>query len=246
MTGRATIIDLLKWYFRTSGSRVARFSRICDVLLSGLIDGSSERTPAFYDMEAEINALALTFLPNNQYDLVTIQNDLWTILVNWWDTVRWARRDVRAFMEKEDLLADLIDNIVKNIKNDINTRRYYKRNVLQALIQMSAPPGYIITPYVGQPLPRNIDLNIILQCYEQLSHAYDFDNEVHILLQLLFDKMTRNTNRHAYYTVQEYRLHCCRSGTQPSFQDYISYRGLTISPELSVHCERLFQTRYRI
>jgi len=246
MDGRNTIIITLKWYFHVSENEISRFDQVCDLLLSGLIDGSYQRTPSFFDMEAEINGLARTFFPNSQRDLVTIQTDLWTILVNWWDAVKWARRGIRASMEKEDFLADLLSDIVEEIMSDTKMKKYFKPNVLQALIQMSTPPRYQITPFVRQRLPRKINLNAILKYYKQLSLKHGFGNEHRILLQLLFDKMTRNSERHTYFKVQEYRKDWRNSGRQPSFDDYISRRELTISPELLPHCKRLFEIKFEI
>lgn len=246
MDGRNTIIITLKWYFHVSENEISRFDQICDLLLSGLIDGSSERTPSFFDMEEEINGLALTFLPNSQRDLLTIQTDLWTILVDWWDAVKWARRGIRAPIDKEDFLADLMDKIVKEIMNDASMKQYHKTNVLQALIQMSTPPRYQISPFVRQGLPRNINLDAVLEHYKQLSVKYGFGDEYNIFLQLLSDKMTRNSDRHTYFKVQKYRNDCRNSGRQPSFEDYISRREWTISPELLPHCERLFRREYKM
>lgn len=249
MDGRNTIIITLQCYFHASQYRIARFNPICDLLLSGLIDGNNIRIPAFEDLEAEIDAVALAFLPDTQYDLTVIQNDLWTILVNWLDTVKWARKGAQAFMEKQDLLADLAAPIVYDIMNDPHyaiLRQYYQPNILHALIQQSAPTGYIITPYSGRPLPQNIDLDTILQYYEQLSYQYGFDDDVHLLLQILFDKMMRNENRHAEYIVEKYLQKCDDSQTQPSFYDYIADRKLNISPEFLIHCQHLFDELFQI
>jgi hypothetical protein len=240
MDGRNTIIITLKWYFRVADDDVATFDGICDLFLSGLIDNTDEITPAFYDVEAAINTLALYFLPDSQYNLLTIQTDLWMMIVNWWDTVKWARRSIRIPMETEDFLADLVAPIVQEIMGDPTKRPYYKPRVLEALLQTSKPP-YETTRYIRQLSPPNINLDIALEYYKQLSHKHGFGDEYPILLQLLFDKFARNRKRHFYFLIQDYQMRCDEIQMTPSYHDYISRRALAISPELSVHCERLFQ-----
>jgi hypothetical protein len=253
MNGRDTIIIMLKCYFRAPENKVTRFNRTCDLLLSGLVHEGYERTPAFEDLEAEIDSLALAFLPNMQYNLVTIQDDLWTMLVNWWDAVKWARqgsrRQTEASMETEDLFADLVAHIVNYIKNPTNQNmaylsRYYKPNILEALIQMNTPSPYITDPFLQQALPLNVNLNRLRRGYRRLSNRYGFGTDVHILLQLLYDKMNRNRRRHTDFPLQDYRQYCRDNHRRPSFNDYIVFRGLNIPQHLLLHCQRLFREQY--
>jgi hypothetical protein len=253
MNGRDTIIIMLKCYFRAPEYKVIRFNRVCNLLLSGVVHDGYERTPAFEDLEAEIDSLALTFLPDMQYDLGTIQDDLWTMLVNWWDAVKWARqggrRQAEASMETEDLFADLVDHIVQDIRaggnrNMAYLRQYYRPNILEALIQMSTPPFYITDPFLQQALPLNVNLIRLRRDYQRLSNRYGFGIDVHILLQLLYDKMNRNSRRHAYFLLRDYRQYCRDNQRQQSFNDYIVFRGLNIPQHLLLHCQRLFREQY--
>ncbi|CAF1478217.1 unnamed protein product [Adineta steineri] len=248
MNGRSTIIVMLQCYFQATENKIPRFKGVCDLLLGGLVDGNYEITPRFDDLVAEVTALALVFLPGNHRNLPTIQEDLWTLLVNWWNTARWARREVRIFAEKDDLLADLLTDIVNKIliHNNLNVRENYTFYVLQALIQMTTF-GRITNTYFRPSLPTEDILNNILQEYRVLSHHYGFDNNnVHILLQLLCNKKNRNTNSHADYKVKEYKLYCERSQIQPSYYGYISYRGLNIPQEHLNACQHLFLSKYGI
>lgn len=246
MNGENTIIITLKWYFRVSEDEIGRFDEICKLLLSGLIDETDEITPRFDDMDKEINALADIYWSDIQSDVVTVQNDLWTILVNWWDAVKWARRGVRVLIETADLIADLVEAIANEISNNPQTKPYHHPFILQALIQRNTPPRYTITRYVQQRLPKNTDLDAASGYYRKLSHKHGFGDEYHVLLQLLSDKMTRNRKRHTYFIVQDYIDQCRIARKTPSYDDYISCRGITLSPALLIHCRRLFRMRFRM
>jgi hypothetical protein len=148
-------------------------------------------------------------------------------------------------METEDFLADLVAPIVKEIMGNPGTAPYYESIVLEALLQMSKPP-YGTTRYVRQRLPPNINLNDALEYYKQLSGNHGFSDQYHILLELLSVKVARNEKRHLYFLVEDYKVHCREEKKRGSYHDYISYRGLVISPELSGHCKSLFQNLYRI
>jgi hypothetical protein len=243
MDGRNTIIDTLLNYFRASDDDAPIFDEMCDLFLSGLIGNTDERIPPFTDVENEINVLALYFSQNNQID-PTIQNDLWTMLFNWWNAVRWARQSIRIPTETEDFLADLVAPIVQQIKRDSGARPYYTPIVLEALIQCSTPPTYQISNYVQQNLPPNIDLNMALQYYQKLSRRYGFGNEYPILLQLLVDKLARNRMRHLSLLIPAYIVGCNMIPIMPSYHHYITRRALDIPPQFAVHCERLFGTMF--
>lgn len=250
MNGRDTIFSMWKCYFNASPNLTHRFNGICDLFMSGLVCTDRERVPDFDDLEAEIDALALGFAANDQGNLATIQNDLWTMLANWWDTVAWARRGIRVSMEREDLLGDLLQDIVRQITVDfgeILMRSVYTVDVLQALIQIHTTGG-IDDPFLFQRLqsnlPENVDLNTLLQYFRQLGQAHDFDDETDILLELLLEKKDRNVNRHSRMKVIEYRRLCRVHRVRPSFTGYIDFRGLNIPHHLLHHYERLFRRKY--
>jgi hypothetical protein len=240
MDGRQTIIITLQLYFRVSNDDVLIFDEICDLLLSYLIDESDENPPESEDMEAEIEALAREFSPDNQDDRYIIKDDLLKLLVNWWHAVTWARRDIRILIETEEFIADLVVPIKDEIMDDPDGKPYYKSSILEALLQMSEPP-YGTTRHVRQRLPEGIDLNDALEYYKQLSRNHGFGNEYPVLLELLSIKLARNEERHLYFLLKAYKAHCREKKERPSYHGYISYRGMVMRPKFSVHCEHLFQ-----
>ncbi len=252
MDGRNTIIIMLEAYFETPLVDDGNLDGICDVLLSGLIDEGYEITPSYLELKAEIEFLARAYSPNTQNNFGPVENGLWTFLVNWWDTVKWARQkarqEIRASSEKEDLIADIVNHIKDQILNHVNQemKESYSYNTLQALIQLTTPPDYAVDSYVDQiVVSQNINLNDLLPHYQELGRVNGFGDEVRILLKFLHDKMIRNSNSHAKFKVQEYRRYCIDSNTPPSFYDFIEYRGLNIYELLLPHCERLFNTTFR-
>jgi hypothetical protein len=242
MDGRHTIIITLQLYFRVSEEKV--FDSICDLLLFYLTDESDENPHKAEDMEAEIETLAREFAPNNQDDWDTIKKDLLKLVINWWHIVTWAQQEIRLSIEKEEFIADLLAPIVAEIKNDSYGSRYYKPIVLEALLQM-INSSCKISNYVRQRLPQNINLNDALQYYQKFSDDHHFSKECPVLLELLSIKLARNAKRHLSYLFKDYRADCRQSGNHVSYDDYISYRGLTISPEQSVICKNLFENELK-
>ncbi|CAF1332128.1 unnamed protein product [Adineta steineri] len=258
MDVRYTILSMLKCHFKESDINVFHVHGIYTVFISGLTDTDYERTPDFDDLETQICSLARIVSPdtNTSYTFALIENDIWTITANWWNTVKWARREVReraheegrqeaeAEMETDDLIADLVDHIVQKItdKSDSNMeeiRKHYKSHVLQALIQLHTKSKYPI-------FPNKQICDRLLENYKDLSWTYNFNNDVYILLKFLLHKKDRNSKRHASYRIDEYKQLCRQNNIEQSCADFISYRRLKIDPEVLPHIRRLFADKYGI
>ncbi|CAF3509717.1 unnamed protein product [Rotaria socialis] len=249
MNGSDTIITMLETHFRIPENKIHRLHGICNFLLSGLRDQDHEKRLDIDDMKTRINELARLFVAHNQLDFATIYNDLWTLLLNWWNTATWARREIRVPTEKGDLLGDLFADIVDEITEHFGRdgmKQHYKPVILKALIQMDTK-GKIFDRYLRQKtrlcLPSSRDLDNLLQYYRNLSTKHGFDNRTSVFLQFLLDKKTRNNDRHSDNKIKEYQQCCQDSEVPPSFRGYIGFRGLDIEPQLFNDYERLFQSR---
>ncbi|CAF3742978.1 unnamed protein product, partial [Adineta steineri] len=113
MDVRNIVLKMFKCHFKTADINVFHVRGICDLFISGLTDTNYGRTPDSDDLKTQICVLARIVSPqtDTSYTFAPIENDIWMITENWWDTVKWARLEAEAGMETEDLIADLVDHI---------------------------------------------------------------------------------------------------------------------------------------
>ena len=246
MNGQHTIMSLLQLRFLHASDAVMRiFDEIFDLLQSDLTNDSNEWTLNLEEMEEEIYTLAEALVPGGQPDvLLTIHTDIDRMLTNWWRDMQWARETTRISMETEDLIADLVDHITQHIVDNHRTRSYYDVNILDALLHNGTPQTGQIIRYPRQRLPTRHMLDAASEYYINLSREYGFGEEYRILLELLYIKMKRNSKRHLSFLSEDYRALCLETGRVPTYEDYLSYRGLTIPPAVVIHCKRLFGQKF--
>jgi hypothetical protein len=251
MNGCDTIVRMLQNYFSNTDATNFLFDDLWEILTDGLSD-TDDRTPVFNELDDEINYLARFFSTANRHPN-TIQRDLFEIVENWWDSITWARTDIRITIEKEDLLGDLLHDTIIQIKAHFNNNgyrmeRYYTYDVLEALNQLQTTNDIELD--LRDRLEANgiwdNELNILLQFFRQLSRRYGFEQQPEVFLRLLLMKKDRNYKRHTDDKVLRYERDCNNNGGQPSFDGYIQKRGLDIDDETLPHYRRLFRYKYNI